>query len=201
MEIDEMQLSRLVTATERLAEETRAMRLQVEEARRDIDSVARCVTDLATEINTNVKIQDREAVLVRGDLNDIGRIVQSVETTVRDMEKALAVKEQLDDLPEDIAELFDKMSAERLAELVPRPVLDGARRIAYGGEPTGPVPRVDLTPVPPSHQQHNGLVWHLWGLSIPVGSAGGFILKKVLPLGGISTAVHYLWELLQHHVR
>lgn len=91
--------------------------------------------------------------IAAGDARDHGfthkqlsTAIQLIEGVGRDVDEVagqVQLGKLLEDVPENIAEVFaTRMTPEKLAELLPRPVLDQARQIAYereraaaGGEP------------------------------------------------------------------
>jgi hypothetical protein len=209
--MDDRNNPRLASAVQRLADEFGDIKRDVEEARRDLDGVAECVRDLSAAVNAHLRVLDRDAVGTAGRFNELMSAIGKTREALESLDRKSRI---------DVSDLVAQMSPQELADLAPKSLLDGARRIAYLGrdgtgqwpvrEPTGqhalmrdpsgvfqlPAPPPPaLPPAPPE----DGLVWNLGGKSIPVGKAGWWLLKNALPAGAIGTGLHFLLELLHRH--
>jgi hypothetical protein len=221
MPSESTQVTRLTARFDRLANE---IHRELTEVRRDLAEIAGNVADLSSALNANVRVQDRDALNAQGRYNDLKGAIEALGEKIEEIERAIGVDQQLADLPNHVAaQLLSKMSAQQLAEIVPRPTLDGARRIAYlGADPTGPFalpsrdasgafavgsaphpmptpPAPAATPVAPAAPDE-GLVWNVGTKSIPVGKAALWLVKHALPAGAIGTAMHFVWKLIEAHV-
>lgn len=198
--MDERNNSRIALAVQHLVDDVADIKRDVEEARRDLDGVAECVRDLSAATNAHLRVLDRDAASVAARFNDLAAAIGKTRESIESLERKARI---------DVSELVGRLSPQELADLAPKTLLDGARRIAYLGpsgqwplrEPTGQHALVrdpsGVFPVAPPPPTEDGLVWHIGGKAIPLGKAGLWLLKHALPAGAIGTAAHFILELLR----
>jgi hypothetical protein len=156
------------------------------------------IRETASLIRDVVRLQDRDALRLQGQLNELSSGLDRTEAALRDMvsrvealQHALALDKQLADMPAELAEA--------LAVKLDRPALDRIRAAKWEiehGEPASlPASSEEKKS---ARDEEPSVVFRVMGREIPVPLArvSGVLARYVLPGSAVGAALHYVIEWL-----